>query len=226
MMRKLLGVVLIVTAAAAGLLFVRRDSPPAPPAATPEAATALPAAPRRAAPRPIPRELRPEKRAERATPPPGQARLVAGIDAAQSPLDVEARFAVHSVVGRKADEGQQALAMDRAALDASLQRREQQIRDQQRQDVVTTVTRRAGALGVVAAPETITELLYQAAWIELSVDRCMVESKEASACSPLRDEMLDLARRFEAETGLSMEEFRTGELALDAPAFMDPHASP
>lgn len=146
------------------------------------------------------------------------ARLVSGVATTADPLAVEARFVSSTPVPRPADDRFKPLAMPRAALKDSIPLRERQLEEARREEVVASVTQRAASLGIAVPVEALTDLLYQAARLELRGDRCRL-AQPAAECTQLQNEQHAVEERFQGLAGRSIDEFRTGQPARETPIF-------
>jgi hypothetical protein len=156
---------------------------------------------------------------------PSGARLVSGVATTADPLAVEARFVTSTPVARPADDRFKPLAMPRAALEDSIPLRERQLEEARREEVVASVTQRAASLGIAVPVEALTDLLYQAARLELRVDRCRL-AQPAAECTQLQNEQHAVEERFQALAGRSIDEFRTGQPKRETPTFEGGDAAP
>jgi len=104
---------------------------------------------------------------------------------------------------------------ERAALAASIPRRELALALRQRQDVLGEVEKRIQEMGLKASAGELTDLLEQAAHLEIGLDKCSLGKLGAAECRSFEAQMARLEKKFRDSTGLSPREFRSGR--RDAP---------
>src|SRR6186997_2270193 len=98
----------------------------------------------------------------------------------------------------------------RETLAASIPRRELELALRQRQDVLVEVKERIRTLGVKASAEELTDLLWQAAPLEIGMDKCSLGLLKAGECRAAKAELAGVEQRFRRATGFSVREFRSG----------------
>ncbi len=106
----------------------------------------------------------------------------------------------------------------REALADSIPRRELELALRLREDVLVEVKERIGALGVKGSAEELTDLLLQAAHLEIGVDKCSVGILEAGDCRAMKAELAGVEQRFRQAAGVSAREFRSGRRETPPPA--------
>lgn len=104
------------------------------------------------------------------------------------------------------------------ALANSIPRRESELTQRQREDVLTEVKERMLTLGVKAEPEELTDLLLRAAHLEIGMDKCGLSLLKAADCRTLKAELAAVERQFRQATGFSVREFRSGRRDTPPPA--------
>jgi hypothetical protein len=109
-------------------------------------------------------------------------------------------------------------ATDARALAASLPRREAELAQRQRKDVLAEVKIRAREMGVKAPAGELTDLLSRRAHLEIGLDKCRLADPTAASCRALETEMALVEASFRETAGLSMLEFRSGHREAPAPA--------
>jgi hypothetical protein len=106
----------------------------------------------------------------------------------------------------------------RAALTASIPSREIKLALRERKDVLPEVQKRLQEMGVKASAEELTDLLAQAARLEIDLDKCSLGDLGAVECRILKTDLAGAERSFRDKTGLSMHDFRAGRRETPAPA--------
>lgn len=104
----------------------------------------------------------------------------------------------------------------RAALAASIPRREAELAMRQREEVLAEVEARAEEMGVQAPAEELTELLGRRAHLEIALDKCRLGN---GRCRTLELSLAAVEAEFRKKADLSTREFRSGrrETPGDAP---------
>ena len=100
----------------------------------------------------------------------------------------------------------------------SIPRRELELALRQREEVLVEVKARMGTLGVKASAEELTDLLWQAAHLELGQDKCSLGLLKAGECRAMKTDLAGVEQRFRRATGFSMREFRSGRRETTPPA--------
>ncbi|HVR99839.1 MAG TPA: hypothetical protein VMW27_24660 [Thermoanaerobaculia bacterium] len=106
----------------------------------------------------------------------------------------------------------------RAALAAAIPRRESALALRRREDVLAEVKQRMQEMGVRASAEELTDLLLQAARLEIGRDKCSLGLLKAGSCSVVKGDLAGVELRFLQATGLSPREFRSGRRDTPPPA--------
>jgi hypothetical protein len=105
----------------------------------------------------------------------------------------------------------EATPQNRAALSASIPRRELELALRLRTDVLAEVKQRIQEMGLSASAEELTDLLEQRAHLDLGIEKCRLGSGvKAGGCRPAETELAAVEASFREKTGLSTSEFRSG----------------
>lgn len=99
----------------------------------------------------------------------------------------------------------------RAALAASIPRRESELALLQREDVLAQVEQRIGDMALSASADELTDLLQRREHLAISIDKCGLGIIKAG-CRALKAELAAVEAIFREKTGLSTREFRSGRL--------------
>lgn len=105
----------------------------------------------------------------------------------------------------------------RAALAASIPRRESELAQRRPADVRTEVEQRIQELGVSASADELTDILLRRAHLEIGIDKCRLGSNPAD-CTGLEAALAAVEASFLGKTGLSTREFRSGRRDPRGPA--------
>jgi hypothetical protein len=108
-------------------------------------------------------------------------------------------------------------AKERAAVAASIPRREAELAKRQREDVLVEVEKRAQEMDVRASVKELTDLLGQRAHLQISLDKCRVGEGDAGTCGAVEKKLARVEARFQKEAGLSAREFQSGRRGTPAP---------
>ena len=98
----------------------------------------------------------------------------------------------------------------RSALAASIPRRETELAERLREDVLVEVEKRAQEMGVRASAEELTDLLGQRAHLQIGLDKCQVTDTGPGSCRAEEKELARVEARFRDTAGLSAREFQSG----------------
>jgi len=109
-------------------------------------------------------------------------------------------------------------AQARAALAASIPRREAELAQRQREEVLAEVEARAQELGVRASAATLTDLLWQRAYLQIALDKCRSGDGGAGSCRWEEKALAGVEASFRDEAGLSAREFQAGRRETAPPA--------
>ncbi|HEX9944570.1 MAG TPA: hypothetical protein VGG03_21375 [Thermoanaerobaculia bacterium] len=109
-------------------------------------------------------------------------------------------------------------AQERAALAASIPRREAELAKRQREDVLVEVEKRAQEMGVRASVEELTDLLWQRAHLQIGLDKCRLGNGGAASCRAEEKALARVEARFRDLAGLSAREFQGGRRDTPPPA--------
>lgn len=108
-------------------------------------------------------------------------------------------------------------AKARAALASSITRREAELAQRQRKDVLVEVEKRAQEMGVRASVAELTDLLGQRAYLQIGLDKCRVGEGDAGTCRAVEKRLARVEARFQKEAGLSAREFQSGRRGTPEP---------
>jgi len=109
-------------------------------------------------------------------------------------------------------------AQARAALAASIPRREAELAKRQREDVLVEVEARAREMSVRASVEELTDLLGQRAHLQIGLDKCRSGSGGAASCHAEERALARVEASFRDRAGLSAREFQGGRRDTNPPA--------
>jgi hypothetical protein len=109
-------------------------------------------------------------------------------------------------------------AKERAALASSIPRRETELAQRQREDVLAEVEKRAQEMDVRAPAEEMTDLLLQRAHLQIGLDKCRVGKGDAGTCGAVEKKLAHVEARFQKAAGLSAREFQGGLRDTPVPA--------
>ncbi len=116
---------------------------------------------------------------------------------------------INSSQGAAADAGQ-VREPTRVAID----RREVELGQRRRADVVPEVAKRRAEMGIAAPAEELTDLLGNWAHLNLALDKCRLDGPGKGAeCSPLAADLARVEAAFRDRAGLSVREFQSGRRA-------------
>ena len=107
---------------------------------------------------------------------------------------------------------------ERAALAASLPRREAELAKRQREDVLVEVEKRAQEMGVRASVKELTDLLGQRAHLQIGLDKCRLANDGAGSCRAEEKALARVEASFRDLAGLSAREFQGGRRETPPPA--------
>lgn len=93
---------------------------------------------------------------------------------------------------------------------SSILRRERELRERRREDVLEEVKLRAKEMGINAPAEAMTSLLFQKAWLLLELDKCKIKNGEGDLCQELSRALSDVERQFQYLSGVTSDEFQKG----------------
>jgi hypothetical protein len=109
-------------------------------------------------------------------------------------------------------------ARERAVLAASIPRREAELAQRQREDVLAEVEVRAREMGVRASVEELTDLLFQRAHLQIGLDKCQLGEGDAASCRAVEKKLARVEASFRDRAGLSAREFQGGRRDTPPPA--------
>lgn len=99
---------------------------------------------------------------------------------------------------------------ERAALEASIPRREVELALRDEEEVLAEVKRRIQDLRLNASAEQLTGLLEKRAHLEIAIDKCRLAGVPGDSCRGDEAAMAELEASFRQKTGISTREFRSG----------------
>ncbi len=123
--------------------------------------------------------------------------------------------------GQEPRSGQAAERMstkERAALAAAIPRREAELAERQREDVLAEVEVRAQEMDVRASAGELTDLLLQRAHLEIGLDKCRLADGGAASCRAEEKKLARVEKLFREAAGLSAREFQGGRRDTPVPA--------
>lgn len=106
----------------------------------------------------------------------------------------------------------------RAALAASIPRREAELAQRPREDVLAEVEVRAREMDVRASVEEMTDLLLQRAHLQIGLDKCRLADGGAASCRAEEKALARVEKLFREAAGLSAREFQSGRRDTPVPA--------
>lgn len=106
----------------------------------------------------------------------------------------------------------------RAALAASMPRREAELAKRQREEVLAEVEVRAREMGVRASAEEMTDLLLQRAHLQIGLDKCRLADGDAASCRAEEKKLAGVEKLFREAAGFSAREFQSGRRDTPVPA--------